>query len=181
MNWILGRRWHVIQCTPRSELVASYEAKRIGWETFAPYYIETKRIAKRKPVTVRVPYIPGYIFAVASRYNDLHALSKCQGVNNVLRTGMDYALIGDTDPVMCRLLAIAEDDGEIPQEYAGLSTSDLKPFKAGDTVKLIDCPLALQPAVIEMLDDDRKGATVWVNMFGGSVKTHVKIGQMEAA
>ena len=170
-NWILGRRWLVVQSLPRAELVAYAAARRAGWAAFLPRYATTLAGRKQKPRTVILAYLPGYLFAESTRYLDPYDLSKCQGVASVLRNGEGYAHIPDTDHVMHQLLKMADDDGMVE---ADLARKPITPYKAGDRVVLQNCPFELQQAVIDVIDHNRAGAWVWAQILGGPVRLHVK-------
>jgi transcription antitermination factor NusG len=181
-RWDIGRRFYVVQCNPRQEFVARAEALKQGWQITLPHRVYIKRVRGHKPRTIKEAYLPGYMFAVASNYSrdgstalSVHDLGKAHGVLGVLRTGYDYAQIPDTDPVMRALLKMTDDNGVVPEPIATLPISRYRP---GDRVSLQNCPYALHEAVIEMVDDNRTGAWVWLSMFGSQVKTRVRDDQI---
>lgn len=173
-NWILGRRWNVLQAMPNNELLAAHSAREMGWGVFYPCYKEKRRPHRGKPQEVTLPYLPGYLFVADNRYLSLWELSKAKGVTSVLRVGGDYAFINDTDPVMRRLLRMADDRGYVARE----EVKPITPYKEGDTVLLQNCPFALHEAIIGMQDEDREGTEVWITIFGGTRKIHLKHNQI---
>lgn len=173
--WVMGRRWLVVRCAPRSEAVAASEARKIGYDVLFLHSRYKKAIAKRKPREVVEPYIPGYIFAADDRRCSIHALSKAQGVQEVLRNCGEYALIPDTDSVMRHLLSLGDASGRMEREVA---KHPITLFKAGDSVELKDGPFALQSAVIESIDEKRQTSWIWVSLFGGRVRLNAELGQL---
>lgn len=173
-NWVIGRRWNVVHTEPRNEGLATSSAIELGWKALYLRYRETKKSQKRKNREVILPYIPGYIFVEATRSLSLWELGKADGVSAVVRMGGQHALIADTDPVMRRLLKMADGGGFVAHDEAKPITL----YKNGDTVVLQNCPFELHTALIEMVDDDRSGAQVWLTMFGSTRKIHVKHDQI---
>lgn len=174
--WVMGRRWNVIQAMPNSELLAASTAREMGWGVFYPCYWGKRRPHRGKAQQMTLPYLPGYLFVADDRFLSLWELSKAKGISSVLRCGSEYAFIDDTDPVMTRLLRMADDDGYVAWD------EDRKPitmFQKDETVRLQNCPFELFPAVIDAIDESRNGAWVWVKMFGGKTRVHVDYEQLE--
>lgn len=176
--WVMGRRWLVVRCAPRSEAVAAANAREIGYDVLFLHSRYMKPVAKKKPRQVIEPYIPGYIFAADDRRCSIHALSKAQGVHDVLRVGGEYALIPDTDSVMRHLLTLGDAKGQIAREIA---KSPITLFKAGDAVQIKDGPFALQSAIVESIDEKRQSSWIWVELFGGRVRIQAGIEQLSKA
>ena len=168
-NWVMGRRWNVIASMPNNELLAAHSAKDMGWRVFYPCYREKRRPHRGKPQEVTLPYLPGYLFVADNRFLSLWELSKAKGVTSVLRIGGEYAFIDDTDAVMRRLLKMADDDGYVARE----AVKPITLYKDGDTVTLQNCPFAMHQVIIDMVDQDSKGADVWITLFGSTRKIHV--------
>lgn len=177
-SWEMGRRWLVIRCLPRSEHVAAAKARELGFTVLFLHSEYMKAVAKRKPRRVIEAYLPGYIFAVADRRYSLHELTKAHGVQSVLMSGGEYAMIPDTDPVMRQLLKMGDERGRVEREAA---KKPITLFKAGETVKIKDGPFALFTAVIESIDEKRQWSWVWVELFGGKVKVQMEIEQLSKA
>ncbi len=164
--------------TPNSESLAATSAKEKGWEVFWPRYLAPNPKATKEPLKRVVSYLPGYVFVADNRFLSLWDLSKAKGVLSVLKVGTEYAMISDTDPVMRRLLNMADKYGFVE---ANLALKPITVLDVGDKVLLQDCPFELREAVIEEFDDDREGAWVWAHVFGGDVRMHVKYKQMKKA
>lgn len=181
-NWILGRRWAVVQCVPNSEALAAASAAELGHEVFFPRYREKRVRAHRKVIEVVLPYLSGYFFVQDSRYSrdgrplSLWDLGKAKGVASVLKVGSEYATVSDTDPVMRTLLNMADQKGFVEREEA---KKPITLFKPGEIARLKNCPFELFNAVIDMIDESRNGAWVWVKMFGGKSRVHVNYDQLE--
>ena len=174
-NWILGRRWNVIQAMPNNELLAAHSAREMGWRVFYPCYREKRRPHRGKPQEVTLPYLPGYLFVADDRFLSLWELSKAKGVTSVLRVGGEYAFIDDMDPVMRTLLKMADDDGFVKVEVA---KKPITLYKKGDQVILDDGPFKSFPGVIHEISKNRKLAQVWVQIFGRPTNVEMHVEQL---
>ncbi len=181
-NWLMGRRWAVVQCVPNSEALAATSAAELGFSVFWPRYREKVVRSHRKAVERLCSYIPGYCFVSDAKYArdgrplSLWELGKAKGVASVLKVGSEYATVADTDPVFRVLMSMADDRGFVAREEA---KKPITLFKTSETVMLKNCPFELFPAVIDMIDESRNGAWVWVQMFGGRSRVHVDYNQLE--
>lgn len=173
--WVIGRRWLVVRCAPRSEPVAAAKARELGYEVLFLHSTYMKPVQKRKPRLVIEPYIPGYIFAADDRRISLHALSKAQGVSEILTMAGEIITIPDTDSVMRHLLTLGDNRGKIEKETA---KNPITLFKVGERVEIKNGPFALQKAVIESIDEKRQLSWMWVEVFGGRVRLQAEISHL---
>lgn len=170
-NWILGRRWNVLQTSPNSEALAATSAKEMGYEVFWPRYREKRLQSHRKPVELIRSFIPGYLFVVDARYAhdgrslSLWELGKAKGVMRIVKNA-GVETINDTDPIMQLLLKMADDDGFVKAEIAKkpIFTTTIK---QGDKVKITEGPFMGFLALVEGVSKDRTIATIWIEIFGG--------------
>lgn len=180
-NWIIGRRWNVVQTAPNSEALAATSAAEMGFEVFYPRYREKRVQSHRKPVERQLAYLPGYIFTADNRYSQdgrplsLWELGKAKGVAAVLRVGSEYAAVPDTDPVMQALLKMADDWGFVTREIA---KKPITLFKEGEKVIVNDGPFRDFPGVVKEISKSRKIAQVWLQIFGRETKIELEIGQL---
>lgn len=181
-NWILGRRWAVVQCVPNSEALAAASAAELGFSVFWPRYREKVVRSHRKDVDAVLSYLPGYTFVEDSRYArdgrplSLWELGKAKGVASVLKVGSEYATVSDTDPIMQQLLKMADDWGFVTREVA---KKPITLFKAGDSIIVDDGPFRSFPGVVHEISKNRKIAQVWVQIFGRPTNVGLHIEQMK--
>ena len=180
-NWIIGRRWNVVQTAPNSESLAATSAREMGWEVFWPRYLEKRAQPHRKPVEAIFPYLPGYIFTADARYAQdgrplsLWELGKAKGVASVIKMGDEFVAVNDTDPVMQALLKMADDDGFVKIEAA---KKPITLFKKGDKIIVDQGPFMSFAGIVKEISKNRKIAQVWVEIFGRETKLELQIGQL---
>ena len=179
-RWVLGRRWLAVMCNPRQEGLAAHNATQAGWGVFYPRYeVIVTHGGGYRPV-VRA-YLPGYMFAAATRLLDPYDLQKTHGVAKVLRDMDGYYEIPDTDPVMRALLAMCDVDGLVAG-FGGAKDGKLPitRYHVGQTIRIAPGgPLAGLEGLVAKLDRKRRGAEVWLEILGGATKAFVPDEQIE--
>ena len=140
---LVSSRWFVAETQPRKEEYARQNLHRQQFTSFCPRFRKVRKHARREDV-VLAPLFPGYIFVLFD--TERHAWRSINGTFGIRRvlSGDDANPQPVPEAVMRRLLARCK--GEIV-------TSLIEVPEVGQSVRIVNGPLAERLGTIESLDD----------------------------
>lgn len=152
----ISKRWFAVYCKPRQELVARENLQRQGFRAYLPR-IQIKQRRRGKWVDVIEVLFPRYIFIqVDPTRNSIAPVRSTRGVVGLVHFGGQPATVANE--VMETLL-----QHENPE--SGLHQDNRPQFSEGETVKLVEGPLAGMEGVYSQEDGDKR-VTVLLELLG---------------
>jgi transcriptional antiterminator RfaH len=157
----LMERWFAACCKPHGEFVAQENLVRQGYRVYLPR-LEVRRRRRGQWVDVVEVLFPRYIFI---RINELKQsmapIRSTRGLVGMVKFGGQPAAIDDEV-----IEALME------REDAGLHRDSGPHFNSGETVRIVDGPLAGMEGVFEQEDGEQR-VTVLLDLLGKSNKIRV--------
>ena len=129
------RCWYAVKCKPRQERMVSTNLHRAGIPIFFPQIQESRRI--RPKLMGMEPLFPSYLFARFDVRSEYRIVKYARGVHGIVSFGMSPAVIEDE-----LIQAIQE---RLDEQLA----NSIKPFSAGQVVKILNGPLHGMEAIFE--------------------------------
>jgi transcriptional antiterminator RfaH len=163
MNQDKSRKWLVVMTKPRTEDKAVVNLERQGFETYLPFWSETKRVkGVWKPV--KAPMFPRYLF-LSSKHEEqsFAAVRSTHGVSRLVQFGNKAAWVTDGLLESIRQL----------EQYQG-SEGKLVPFKKGDAVEVLVGPFKGVSADVLACDQER--VILLLKLLGQVQKLEVEVG-----
>ncbi len=165
------RRWYVIRSQIHAETKAEFNLRRQGFEVYLPYYMKTRRHA-RKIDQVKAPLFPGYLFvAVDTDSEPWRSIKSTFGVSQLISFGDTPAPVphGLIEEIIAR-----EDDGG----FVTLSTASM--FHKGQEIEIVDGPMADQIGLFDCIDGKER-VTILLNLLGREIRVKVSLMQVKSA
>jgi transcriptional antiterminator RfaH len=157
-------RWLAVCCKPRQEYVAQENLVRQGFHVYLPR-IQTRRRLRGHWVDAVEVLFPRYIFLrIDAIQKSLSPVRSTRGVVGLVRFGDQPAVV--PDQVMAALM-------QRENPAVGLHQEDRPQFCAGETVRLVDGPLAGMDAIFEQEDSEMR-VIVLMELLGKSNKMKVR-------
>jgi len=142
-----SERWYAVCCKPRQETVAEENLLRQGFHVYLPRIRMRQRRRGRWVEAVEVLF-PRYIFIrVDPEQRSTATIRSTRGVTGLVRFGGQPAVVPD---VVMEALKRREDAG------SGLHRDNRAAFSSGESVKLIEGPLAGMEGVFAEEDGERR-------------------------
>jgi len=158
-----GKRWLAVYCKPRQELVAQENLLRQGYHTYLPR-IQMKRRLRGKWNEKIEALFPRYIFIrVDPVKKSIAPVRSTQGVVGLVHFGSQPATVSEA--VMETLLQHEDPD-------SGLHQGGGPQFNAGQSIKLVDGPLAGMEGVF-IQQDSEKRVMVLLDFLGKANKVRI--------
>ena len=156
-------RWYAVCCKPRQEAIAEENLLRQGFHVYLPRICMRQRRRGRWIDAVEVLF-PRYIFIrIDPSQKSTATVRSTRGAIGLVRFGGQPAVIPDAVMEALR----QREDGE-----SGLHQDERPLFKAGETVKLVDGPLAGMEGVFSEKDGEIR-VIVLLELLGKANKVTV--------
>lgn len=156
-------RWYAVCCKPRQEAVAEENLLRQGFQVYLPR-IRLRQRRRGQWIDAVEVLFPRYIFIrVDTLRRSTAAVRSTRGAIGLVRFGGQPAVV--LDAVM-NALRLRED------AVSGLHEDKRPLFNAGETVKLVDGPLAGMEGVFTEQDGDKR-VIVLLELLGKANKVTV--------
>jgi len=140
-------RWYAVCCKPRQESVAEENLLRQGFQVYLPR-IRIRQRRRRQWIEAVEVLFPRYIFIrVDPLQRSTATVRSTRGVVGMVRFGGQPAVV--PDKIMDALRQREDADSGMHQDNRPL-------FNAGETVKLVDGPLAGMEGVFTEQDGDKR-------------------------
>ncbi|MET3793110.1 transcription termination/antitermination NusG family protein [Aquamicrobium terrae] len=160
--------WFVVTTKPRKEVQAAFNLANQGFDVFLPRMRRTVRHARRFHIAV-IPLFPAYLFLEASSAVRWRSINGTFGVKRII-TGDDGPVTVERGFVEA-LKSRANDNGVVD------FSSELKP---GDSVEILDGPLAQQ--IGQLVDLDERGrVTVLMEFLASRVPVQMTVDRLMRA
>jgi transcription antitermination factor NusG len=146
--------WHILTVAPQREFAVRDELHELGWSALVPVEFRFRRPPRGgKPLPIRKPRLPGYVFADVATWRGLHGLRGWVG--SIHSDGGPYRLTG------AQVAAVEA----LSVPVAAIQTETR--WRVGEKVRIKRGALAELEGIIEVI---RRGKPIAaVEMFG---KTH---------
>jgi transcription antitermination factor NusG len=147
----LEMAWHILTVAPQSEFKVRDELHELGWSALVPVEFRFRRPPRGgKPLPIRKPRLPGYVFADVATWRGLHGLRGWVG--SIHSDGGPYRLTG------AQVAAVEA----LSVPVAAIQTETR--WRVGEKVRIKRGALAELEGIIEVI---RRGKPVAsVEMFG---------------
>lgn len=160
-NRPVGRRWFVVQCQPRKEVLAQTNLARQGFPSFLPRFRKTVRHARRTRESL-APLFPRYLFVSLDLGNDRwRSVFGTFGVSRLVTNGFWPA------PVPRGLV---EDLVTATERFGAMEFSDA--LRCGEKVRFLTGPFAETIGRLVRLDDAGR-AQVLLELLGSERQVSV--------
>jgi transcriptional antiterminator RfaH len=162
--------WFVVRTQPRAEEKAVRHLANQGFATYLPRYRRRVRHARRDEIVLR-PLFPGYLFVeldpARCRWRSINGTV---GVYEILTNGDTPLAVPET--IVAEIKSREDETGAVK----------LAPplFMRGQTVRLIDGPLADVSALLEEMRDENR-VVLLVSLLGRKVRMQVSAAAVAAA
>jgi transcriptional antiterminator RfaH len=150
------KRWYAVHTHPAGERKAAENLQRQGYDVYLPYYLKTRRHARRVE-QVKAPLFPRYLFVqVDTKRTRWRAINSTLGVSRVVCQGDTPSAVPDQ---LLEEIRVREDaDGAI-------RLSRLTPPRAGDRVRFVDGPMIECTGIFECIRDEER-VVILLNLVG---------------
>lgn len=139
--------WYAVCCKPRQEAVAEENLLRQGYHVYLPRLRGTRR-RKGQWVDTVEPLFPRYLFiCVDAAVHSIAPVRSTRGVAGLVRQGGVPAIVPEA--VMAAIMQRADAD-------SGLHRNDSPLFRKGETIRLVQGPLAGLEGVFSEEDGERR-------------------------
>ena len=140
-------RWYAVCCKPRQEAVAEENLLRQGFQVYLPR-IRIRQRRRGQWIDAVEVLFPRYIFIrVNTLQRSTAAVRSTRGAVGMVRFGGQPAVVPD---------AVMDALRQREDAASGLHEDERPLFSTGDTVKLVDGPLAGMEGVFTEQDGDRR-------------------------
>jgi transcriptional antiterminator RfaH len=155
------RRWYVVCCKPRQELVAQENLRRQGFEVYLPRIKVRQRRRDRWVESVQVLF-PRYLFVHVDRgAQSTASIRSTRGAVGLVRFG--------GEPAMAPNRVI---DAIIDREDAGLDDELQPAFQSGDPVRMLEGPFAGMDGIFASADGEKR-AVLLIELLGKTNRVRV--------
>lgn len=156
-------QWYVVHCQPNGERKALFHLRRQGYTAYLPVHRKTRRHARRTE-QVAAPLFPRYLFIrLDVGVDSWLPIRSTVGVSHIVCHGNRPAPV--PDGIVEAIQARHDGDGFVLLDEATR-------FKNGDTVRLLEGPLADQTGLFSRIADDRR-VIVLLQLLGRPVEVRV--------
>lgn len=156
--------WLVVMTKPRMETEAKKHLIRQGFEGYLPMWLERKR----RPsgwLKVQSAMFPRYLFVRPSNSEQsISPIRSTRGISQLVRFGMEPAWASEVLIENIRAVEAARNN----------SRNELKPFKKGDQVMLLDGPFKGAPA--EVLSSGQHRVILLLQVLGQAQQLEFEAG-----
>lgn len=155
--------WYAVSCKPRQESVAEEHLRRQGFHVYLPRIQVVKRRRGRWVDGVEALF-PRYLFIRTDPdLCNVAPVRSTRGVNGLVRFGSHLAMVPDD-------VIAALQERQDPE--SGALPNDRPLFRAGESVKLVDGPLAGLEGIFCEQDGDMR-VILLLDLLGKSHRTNV--------
>ncbi len=164
------KRWFVVQTQPNSEVRASVNLDRQGFEAYLPRYLKQRRHA-RKIEQVARPLFPNYLFVRLDTGRDRwRSVNGTFGVNRLVSLG--EAPISLPEGVVEAIRSREDESGLIAL---------LPPiFSPGQRVEILEGPMAMCTGLVQQMPDNDR-VVLLLDMLGRQVRVTIRCAGVAAA
>ena len=164
-------RWYAVCCKPRQEAVAEENLLRQGFQVYLPR-IRIRQRRRRQWIDAVEVLFPRYIFIrVDTLKRSTATVRSTRGAVGLVRFGGQPAVVPD---------AVMEALRQREDAASGMHEDKRPLFEAGETVKLVDGPLAGMEAIFTEQDGDKR-VIVLLELLGKANKVTVSRDWIERA
>jgi transcription antitermination factor NusG len=144
--------WHILTVAPQREFAVRDELHELGWSALVPVEFRFRKVKRNtKPLPVRSPRVPGYVFADVETWHSLRSVPDWWGI--IHSDGRPYRM---SEMQISAVEALSVSAAAIPGKW-----------QPGQRIRIKRGALTQLEGIIEVI---RKGKPVAsVEMFG---KTH---------
>lgn len=159
------KRWFVIHTHASGEARALFNLRRQGFDAYLPQYRKQRRHARRTE-TVSAPLFPRYLFVRLDMERERwRSILSTFGVHHVVSHGGRPAPVPD---------GLVEEIRRHEDEAGIIHPHTLRPFKAGEEVRITTGAFAEQVGRFQDLDDQER-VTVLLNLLGREVSVRLPL------
>lgn len=162
--------WYVAQTRPRQEAVAELNLQRQNFTCYLPRFTRSKRVRGHWQ-SVTEPLFPGYIFVnLDLTQGHIAPLFSTKGIKTLVRFGLQYQPFPDAGIDYLR---------QQEARQARIDETEL-PFREGDTVRILDGPLAGLQGVYQCTRGQDR-VLVLIHILGAEKPVEVPVDSVSSA
>ena len=161
-------RWYVAQVKPRQEKLAMSHLDRQGFLTHCPQ-VSRSRLVMKKPVIVREPLFPGYVFVQLGGDQQWRSINGTIGVLRLVTFGSAPAPV--PSGFVERLREFEDEDGHVAFQ---------EDFQPGDSVRVVGGPFDDLCGSLAVVSGGER-VVVLMKLLSGDTRVTISRAQLVAA